>query len=363
MTIRSTIVLSTLLTPLFWGCPSGSNGEDAAQDLATVEVENGEQSFALEIRETGGRESFIADAIAPAEAADRTDETRDSLDLSEVPPGDGITELLDAHDFGPDEASVEVDSVAEVLPTGLAAGVPCQTDEQCVEGVCLGTEFGALCAPPCGIGCPVTWGCLELQSEEVCIPLEPHGCVACKPSQCPAGWCREVGLEGSYCLFPCLPDGQCPGDYQCEVQPNSVALCVPEIESCKCDQDQVGSMAPCSATNEFGTCEGTGLCTADKGLLDCSAPVPQTDLCDGKDNDCDGLVDEDFGLKGKPCDGGDEDLCMAGEFTCSSDGEKLVCSGDVPFFEKCDGKDNDCDGAVDEDFPDDDGNGVADCLE
>ena len=69
------------------------------------------------------------------------------------------------------------------------------------------------------------------------------------------------------------------------------------------------------------------------------------DACDGVDNDCDGLVDEDFDLDGdgvSPCDG-----------DCD-DSDPLIGPGQL---EPVDGVDNDCDGSIDE--PEDlDGDGV-----
>jgi len=69
--------------------------------------------------------------------------------------------------------------------------------------------------------------------------------------------------------------------------------------------------------------------------------VPTAEECNGRDDDCDGLVDEDFGL-GLPCDGPDADLCEDDAMTCSG------CSTGPDIVEDCDCLDNDCDGAVDE---------------
>jgi hypothetical protein len=75
------------------------------------------------------------------------------------------------------------------------------------------------------------------------------------------------------------------------------------------------------------------------------------DLCDGADNDCDGMVDEgpDGGdpVAPGPCATGQPGICAIGDRSCI-DGS-VVCSPDLaPQAEICDGQDNDCDGTVDE---------------
>ncbi|MBI2061036.1 MAG: hypothetical protein HYT87_14815 [Nitrospirae bacterium] len=77
--------------------------------------------------------------------------------------------------------------------------------------------------------------------------------------------------------------------------------------------------------------------------------------CDGKDNDCDASVDEGCactdGLIQSCYSGASETkgtgVCKAGSQTCSG-GQWGTCSGEViPVAEICDGKDNDCDGQTD----------------
>ncbi len=73
------------------------------------------------------------------------------------------------------------------------------------------------------------------------------------------------------------------------------------------------------------------------------------EVCDGIDNDCDGLTDEDFDV-GAPCDGDDEDDCADGRLECDPYGG-IHCVEVTPEgrVEVCDGIDNDCDGLTDED--------------
>ncbi|MFQ5877388.1 MAG: MopE-related protein [Acidobacteriota bacterium] len=85
------------------------------------------------------------------------------------------------------------------------------------------------------------------------------------------------------------------------------------------------------------------------------------ETCNGVDDDCDQLVDEGFAL-GEPCSAGVGACERSGETVCAADGGGTVCGavpGD-PAPEECNFLDDDCDGLVDEDF-DQDGDGFTSC--
>ncbi|RYE78788.1 MAG: VWA domain-containing protein, partial [Myxococcales bacterium] len=76
--------------------------------------------------------------------------------------------------------------------------------------------------------------------------------------------------------------------------------------------------------------------------------------CNGLDDNCNNLIDEGFENKGLACDNGKLGECrVAGAFACSADGASTVCSaagnpGKAPTAEVCNGKDDDCNGFVDD---------------
>ena len=76
---------------------------------------------------------------------------------------------------------------------------------------------------------------------------------------------------------------------------------------------------------------------------------PTTELCDNVDNDCDGQVDEDFPNKGAPCTAGLGACLAAGIMACNPSGTATVCSATpgTPSAEICNGVDDNCDGVVD----------------
>ena len=74
------------------------------------------------------------------------------------------------------------------------------------------------------------------------------------------------------------------------------------------------------------------------------------ELCNGLDDDCDQRVDEEFDRLGDLCEVGLGACLSAGELTCGPNGVSLVCAAEIasPSPELCNERDDDCDGVIDE---------------
>ncbi len=134
--------------------------------------------------------------------------------------------------------------------------------------------------------------------------------------------------------------------------------CVPGPETCNGADDDCdgttdeGLTRPCGF--DFPPCTaGTETCV-DGEFIGCDAVLPQPEVCDGVDNDCDGNVDgqvEECTVLPDPPGNPGVGECTPGLHICT-DGSFGDCVGEVvPVDEICDLRDNDCDGTTDEDIP------------
>jgi hypothetical protein len=245
----------------------------------------------------------------------------------------------------------------------------CTSDHDCSSNICLQALSDGICADPCDNNseCLDGWGCFPVYddtgpAQALCLP---HISVLCMPcatdADCSslngsfAGHCLPLAMHGSFCGFPCVAHDDCPDGYVCkafEFGPDATLTgqCQPSLEQCVCNEvgKRTAWTVTCDVANEFGVCSGTNQCPP-SGSAFCNAALPADDICNGIDEDCDGVLDNG-GAFGEQCGDSIIGECSFGTMACSDGME--ICAGEVqPTNEVCDGKDNNCDGTKDEEYP------------
>ncbi|MEC8025831.1 MAG: putative metal-binding motif-containing protein, partial [Myxococcota bacterium] len=185
----------------------------------------------------------------------------------------------------------------------------------------------------CGIACVAG-------PNEVPQCLDNQGVVGCRYS-CEAGFLNLDGDPSNGCEYACTPTGEelCDGiDNNCNgiIDENTDTFFYDGPE------DTIG-VGECH--RGYQACENGNL------VVIADAVTPTEELCDNRDNNCDGQVDEGLPV-GQACDGDDPDQCAYGIWVCGPEGSLICTDGpDESTIEVCDGWDNDCDGETDEDLP------------
>jgi len=107
-----------------------------------------------------------------------------------------------------------------------------------------------------------------------------------------------------------------------------------------------------SCTNGVGACQvqGTLVCAQNQLGATCNATpgTPTAEVCNGVDDDCDGIVDE--GIFDTPTSCGIGECAAKGLLTCAYGSPVDTCKAGTPATEICDNKDNNCNGSIDDDI-------------
>ncbi|MEK6526653.1 MAG: MopE-related protein, partial [Nitrospirota bacterium] len=215
-------------------------------------------------------------------------------------------------------------------------------DDSCTDGIMVCLFDG-------------TMGCTDDSASvaELCDGVEDEDCDGAVDENCDCvdGETRTCG--------PASETGECQfGIQTCES--GTWGLCesatFPSVELCNgLDDDCNGVVdgvtvetgSPCGTSN-LGNCSfGSNICVS--GALQCVGnvePILGSDVCGGGNTDCDGLTDEDSLPEVIYCGLGD--CRQSGERRCEAGSFVEICSEGTPGVELCDGvNDEDCDGSVD----------------
>lgn len=187
---------------------------------------------------------------------------------------------------------------------------------------------------------------VDMMAVEVdMMPEEDLSCTACdQDSDCGSGYLCVAFDEDSLdkrCFRPCREESdeaeRCGEGFSCLSLTDELEICTADEGSCELCYDPDG--------DGYGP---GGFCP--DGDVDCDSSdrrvnPDRDDECDGVDNDCDGALDEDFEVS--DCSVGS---CQA-QSSCVEGVEQACVPPDVQENDAtCDGSDDDCDGKLDEDF-------------
>ncbi|MBU1412492.1 SUMF1/EgtB/PvdO family nonheme iron enzyme, partial [Myxococcota bacterium] len=330
----------------------------------------------------------------------------------------GVERCDDGIDNDCDGTTDEFNSATDVMNCGSCghvcetSGPPNMTTTGCLAGVCQYTcaanYYDYTAAPGCEYYCVVSNG-----GTEACDGLDNdcdnsidetfntatdilncggcgYACAAHAPTNmtatgCVTGNCTFACVANTYNYDGLLSNG-C--EYACTVTNGGVEICDNLDNDCDGIKDEGVSGTPLeqSCYSGPGGTEGVGVCHA--GTQKCFSGVwnacqgqvlPQTELCDTVDNDCDGTPDDGYnlntdilncGMCGNSCfanvsahasvsscsTGACVYTCNAGYYDDDGDlanpagnGCEYACEATLPAgSEDCNGLDDDCDGDIDE---------------
>jgi hypothetical protein len=304
----------------------------------------------------------------------------------------------------------------------LLLSEPCLEPDVCIEGKCDNP-----CGPASCDGCCLEDGtCMDGTTSDFC-GLGGESCVMCgdAPMGCNGGTCACIpvcdGLEcgDDSCDGSC---GECVDPYCSDGQffPGSLCTdgaCLSQGETISCEDDNPCTENGCDVTgclltvlpDDAAGTENCGVAVCNHTVNLCADGEPvvcdplegaEVESCDGIDNDCDSLSDEDFtdsdadGQADCVDDDDDNDLVPDDDDNCplvvnpeqeDADDDDIgdACDGDMDgdgspdeedcnpadatiypgAMEVCNGKDNDCNDTVDDGFPDTNSDGTADCVD
>ncbi len=189
-----------------------------------------------------------------------------------------------------DEGIVSDDGVYRTLEHCGTCGIDCRAAFPTADEVeCVDDDaLGPICAL---VSCPEGF---HRADEGSCAPDVPVLCLPCEvDSDCalriPGARCLETGSGQSRCGQPCGASAVCPDGFSC-----TDGQCTPDSGFCNCSEDTEDIELACilrTPPDGGHACVGIMRCGAD-GPGPCEPALGEA--CNTVDDDCDGAVDEDF---------------------------------------------------------------------
>ncbi|MEL6177571.1 MAG: putative metal-binding motif-containing protein, partial [Myxococcota bacterium] len=247
---------------------------------------------------------------------------------------------------------------------------PCEDDSDCggLNDLCMETTDGRYCARDCQLqACPEGYTCSEVEG--------PNGSTAtqCLPDGGICSDCFDPDNDEHGIGPGCL--GEDCDEENPDINTGALELCNGVDDNCDGNRDEGYDLdndpLNCGTCGEVCTFEGAealcmegtcqpGPCLDNRydidGRLDngceyfCEASADGVELCNGRDDNCDGTVDEGNPEAGGDCETDEPGICQAGTVACE-DGTLVCVPQREPLAEMCNGVDDDCNGNIDEGNP------------
>ena len=207
-------------------------------------------------------------------------------------------------------------------------GNACPPGQQCRNGVCV----PCLCEPGCAAG--------QTRCNGVCVDTQtdPGNCgtcgTVCASGNCVAGSCQPCPSGQTLCDGMCVDTtsseshcGSCGNP--CTAPSGGTAICIngaclsecpPNMEVCGTTCVSVGQSCQ---TGLPGICAAGTVQCVDGNAVCVQSEQPRQEICNGLDDDCDGVVDGGDPGGGQPCDTGRPWPCNQGTTECRNG--QLIC--------------------------------------